>query len=919
MANIVQTAISSIRKKADEMLGDNQGWFRGGQFTPKQNLQDWGNQIGQRWQQGGGISQFSPAQFTQQTTNSVAQNLIAPTMGNRTADIVQKTVQNRITNPILNVPSSIKQTVTSAPGIITPFFNNKLSVGEKFGQSGSNFLKTGGGLLNTLGGLSPLGPEDILMAGYDVGKAKLAGKSGINALTGEEYTGLGEATQKLGTPQALQTGLNYAEIPLILAGGTLLSKKKALQSAEELIAQRSKLVKLAETQPNANITKAIAGIDERLAKIPRVKPVDPIESLKVEAKKYKSAEEFVKNNIDDYVKSTKEYKDWAKDSKNIIEAYHGTPYSFDNFEIGKKQAGVYDVGGISFASEPKNAEPFSRQYPDWYYTKLKELRNKYSGISEIEAKIKKIDDGKNIRSVEKIKEEGNSLANYLNNMWSKDKDWLYNGDYGKFKDRFESDFRKISELQNELQRARNYKKPTITKVELNKLNNYKKELSSLENSVEGNIYKTYIKGKNIIDENGENIGFGSTREGIVGELNGDILRIKDADTGQYIGEEIIVNNPNQTFIVNSPKYKSQLTDIWNKSQLEPKIEGGIIPQKEIVPQTGQIKTKLSQDIETKTQELNQITDPVQKIITALKESKPLRGEQEQIYSAERAKKFAKMMSARGRSGGESGFYKELGALKGEMPKVQFESLRNSLNQGDVDTLFNRINEANIGDWEKITAKTGLSKILGIQGGSVPTRGELSLLDEVYGKEFTRAILDKRTDMQKLMATLGDALNLPRALMASLDMSAPLRQGVFLVGRPKQWVPAFKEMFKSFASEKAYNSIIENISSRPTYNLMRESKLAITKPNSVLAQGEETFLSNFAERIPLLGKGVAASDRAYSGFLNKLRADTFDDLVSKAKDSGVEVNKQILDNIANFVNTATGRGKLPGGLEKHQVS
>lgn len=37
--SIVQSAISSIRKKADEILNDNQGWFRGGQFTPVQQIQ----------------------------------------------------------------------------------------------------------------------------------------------------------------------------------------------------------------------------------------------------------------------------------------------------------------------------------------------------------------------------------------------------------------------------------------------------------------------------------------------------------------------------------------------------------------------------------------------------------------------------------------------------------------------------------------------------------------------------------------------------------------------------------------------------------------------------------------------------------------------------------------------------------------
>lgn len=312
---------------------------------------------------------------------------------------------------------------------------------------------------------------------------------------------------------------------------------------------------------------------------------------------------------------------------------------------------------------------------------------------------------------------------------------------------------------------------------------------------------------------------------------------------------------------------------------------------------------------------------MQKIIVALRKAKPLRREQEAVlYRAARKEKFAKMMSARGRVGGEAGFRAELGSLKGDLPKMQFEDLRKSLTQTDIDGLFNRINESRIGEWEKVNAKTGLSKMLGEgAGGSVPTKGEIALLDEVFGKEFTDALLDKRSLWQKFMAISGDLLNVPRSLMASFDLSAPLRQGVFLVGRPKQWGPAFGTMFKAMSSENAYKSILDDIAARPSYELMREYKLALTRPTSVLAQGEEAFMSNLAANIPGIGIGVKASDRAYSGFLNKLRADVFDDILKQGQKLGLGDDPKFLESLASFVNAATGRGNMPDALSSaHQV-
>ena len=309
-----------------------------------------------------------------------------------------------------------------------------------------------------------------------------------------------------------------------------------------------------------------------------------------------------------------------------------------------------------------------------------------------------------------------------------------------------------------------------------------------------------------------------------------------------------------------------------------------------------------------------LINPLEKIVLALKESKPIRKQQETLYSTERGKRLAESLSVGKTTSGEKGFYAELGKLKGELPKVQFESIRNKVSQEDIDFAFDSLKNSNVlNEWDKITARTGLGKLFGEFGGRVPTEGELILLNRVFPKEFTDTLLSKRDLWTKTKEVGREVLNIPRSIMSSFDLSAPLRQGLFLIGKPKQFIPAFRDMIKSFASEEAYTALNESIIRKPNFKLMNEVKLGLTQMDSILSQREEQFMSNFAEKIPGIGRVVKASGRAYTGFLNKLRADVFDDLINKADSLGLDPKKNIdlAKGISDFINNATGRGSIKG--------
>lgn len=319
-------------------------------------------------------------------------------------------------------------------------------------------------------------------------------------------------------------------------------------------------------------------------------------------------------------------------------------------------------------------------------------------------------------------------------------------------------------------------------------------------------------------------------------------------------------------------------------------------------------------------------DIVTRLTTALKTAGKASEEQKALYSQERSDRLKKVIGTRQAVGGEAGYRAEMSQLSGELPKADFEGVRGKFEQPEIDTLFDTIRDnKNLSIFDQMNARKGLSKLL---DGQVPAPSELDLLGQVYPKDFIKAALSHRSTGAKASDLFAKAVNLPRTMMSTLDFSAPLRQGAFLVGN-KNFYRAWPTMFKEFAdtfkkndglpvNERGSNwqssgsAILDDIRQRPTYDLMQQAKLAITDSRSTsLTQREEAFLSPWAESIPGYGKLVKASENAYNGFLNKLRADTFDDLVGKSRAAGInlDTDEKALKDIARFVNSATGRGDL----------
>jgi len=263
-------------------------------------------------------------------------------------------------------------------------------------------------------------------------------------------------------------------------------------------------------------------------------------------------------------------------------------------------------------------------------------------------------------------------------------------------------------------------------------------------------------------------------------------------------------------------------------------------------------------------------------------------------------------------GGFEGLHAKKRQYKGELPRLDYKGFEHFTREAGV-ALVNEIEESSLRAFEKTRAQEAIENAL---AGRLPTKSQVALLEKVFPPEVVKKVEAAATRWEHLKLIGYDILGLPRALEASFDLSAPFRQGLVAGARhPVMFAKNFKPMLKAAASREGYDAILEGIHTRPTYERMMDAGLQITEVDS-LTEMEERYMSRLVGKLP----GVSHSARAYTGFLDKMRADMFDRLLPEveaaAKAEGRDADKAVKD-LARYINASTGRGGL-GGLEQHAV-
>ncbi len=260
--------------------------------------------------------------------------------------------------------------------------------------------------------------------------------------------------------------------------------------------------------------------------------------------------------------------------------------------------------------------------------------------------------------------------------------------------------------------------------------------------------------------------------------------------------------------------------------------------------------------------------------------------------------------------------------------VTFRSL---VGQADIDSMIDDIGRnPSLRPFERTNTQAALIDVL---NGKLPTRGQIGMLEKVFGPDFAAALQTNRGLGRKAWETFLDASGIPRSILSSFDISFPFRQGALAITR-KEWWQAWAPMIKAFGRERFAQDMDDLIKAGPKTRAAAEAgdetaQIAVRNAERNIADGvdftaldgagqltdfEEGFMSRIANKIP----GIRQSQRAFTTFGNVYRRSTANNFAAKVDDAvsrGVFTSDDALaqrGEMAEWLNISTGRANISIG-------
>ncbi len=177
------------------------------------------------------------------------------------------------------------------------------------------------------------------------------------------------------------------------------------------------------------------------------------------------------------------------------------------------------------------------------------------------------------------------------------------------------------------------------------------------------------------------------------------------------------------------------------------------------------------------------------------------------------------------------------------------------------------------------------------------------------KEYSQVLVPRPNTWRSVAL---DIAGTPRTLMTTIDLSFPFRQGWGSMGTKEFW-KGFSEQFGYAFNEKNLRNLMAEIEGSPRLKMAKKSGLRLTDLGTELRLRPEGIQSTIPERIPILGRAVKASERAYTGMGNYIRWNRWNNMVDAAVLQGRSLKgaegQALMRDISTVINIFTGTGNL----------
>ena len=324
-----------------------------------------------------------------------------------------------------------------------------------------------------------------------------------------------------------------------------------------------------------------------------------------------------------------------------------------------------------------------------------------------------------------------------------------------------------------------------------------------------------------------------------------------------------------------------------------------------------------------------VTDPFDKLIAAAKQAQKTQPERELAKSAELSRRVgaaARIKPTEELSAAEA-FLERQKYLKGLVRPGGATAV--DFTTDDAEGIFLRLFEAETEGKLKFFETGNLAEAVREIADRPMTPYEIKLLRKVIGSKANQ-LVKPLSIPQKVWREMWGIIGIPRTLMSAGEVSATWRQGGLLLfrdplvsvksfgrqlqaGFPKVSLRVLNRRIETMTGEGVAEARLAQMEQHPI--IQEYGKKLFLAPMGEAAQRaamgmrEEAFVSRTIQRVPILGHMVKMSERAYITFLNEMRFRSFVNRIQGWQARGWEVTQADADLLADWINIATGRGKL----------